>query len=218
MVGRRWFRRHRQLRILLLGIGDRFVLVAVQGQEVLVEQQFHTLHGLLDIFGFQLAFPNDDDLPAIFSQQLIVLLISFSVSPNFVDPKLFIGLWNPTTWPLPQPLSSGEGGVTMPETAVDKDGGTVFPHHDVGLPWNTFHVEAVAIAMPPQPLPHLELRLGVATADARHHVVTLFRSEDVHHDYKSSSENAATCPQTDVIIAKHVIINRINLFFIMINC
>ena len=71
----------------------------------------------------------------------------------------------------------------MPEASVDEDGRMVAAHHDVGLPRDAFHVETVAIAVTPQPLPHLQLRLGVAAADVRHHKMALRWSEVVGHGY-----------------------------------
>ena len=72
--------------------------------------------------------------------------------------------------------------VSMPEASVDEDGSAVFPHHDVRLPWHALHVEPIAVAVPPQPLPHLQLGLGAFAVDVRHHEVTLFGGEVVGHN------------------------------------
>ena len=71
--------------------------------------------------------------------------------------------------------------MSVPETAVDKNGGAVFPHHDVGFAGHTFHAQAVAVAVVPQPLPHLQLGLGVAAADVRHAAVALCGGHGVGH-------------------------------------
>ena len=68
----------------------------MQSQEMLVEQQFHAEHRLLDQFGRQLALPYHDDLPAVVVQYLIVLLVTLLVSFDFVHPKLAVRLRNLT--------------------------------------------------------------------------------------------------------------------------
>lgn len=69
----------------------------------------------------------------------------------------------------------------MPKAPVHEDGGAVFAHHDVGFAGHAFYAEAVAVAVVPEPLPHLKLRLGVATADVRHAAVALRGGHDVGH-------------------------------------
>ena len=53
----------------------------------------------------------------------------------------------------------------MPEAPIDEDRRAVLPHYDVGLSRNAFHVESIAIPMPPQPLPHFQLGLGAFAVD-----------------------------------------------------
>jgi hypothetical protein len=71
--------------------------------------------------------------------------------------------------------------VFMPETPVHEDRHMVFPHHDIRFAWHRLHVKTIAVAMMPQPLPHLQLGLGAFAVDVRHHEVTLFGSEAVCH-------------------------------------
>ena len=81
----------------------------------------------------------------------------------------------------------------MPKASVDEDRRAIFPHHDIGLPWDALHVEPIAIAVRPQPLPHLQFRLGAFAVDVRHHEVPLFWGEVVGHGcytLLSSSINA----------------------------
>ena len=56
--------------------------------------------------------------------------------------------------------------VTMPETTIHKNSRVIPPHDDVGLAWHALHVEAIALAMPPQPLPDLQLGFGAFAVDA----------------------------------------------------
>ena len=69
----------------------------------------------------------------------------------------------------------------MPKTPIHKNRRAIPPHDDVGLAWHAFHVEAIAVTVSPQPLPHLQFWLGVLAADARHAVVALGWSEAVSH-------------------------------------
>ena len=71
--------------------------------------------------------------------------------------------------------------MTVPEAPIYKNGGTILPHHDIRLPWHALHVEPIAIAVLPQPLPHLQLGLGAFAVNARHHKVTLGGSENIGH-------------------------------------
>ena len=71
--------------------------------------------------------------------------------------------------------------MTMPETSVYENRRPILSHDYVGLAWHALHVEAITIAVPPQPLPHFQFGLGVLAADARHAVVALGGSETVSH-------------------------------------
>lgn len=63
--------------------------------------------------------------------------------------------------------------VSVPKAAVDEDGGTIFAKHDVGFARHAFHIEAVAVAVTPQPATHQQFGLGVLASDVRHDEVTL---------------------------------------------
>ena len=145
-------------------------MFAMQREEVIVQLQLHFAHGLLDLFGCLLAFPNDDHLPAVFLKQLVVLLVPLLVATNLIDPKLPIGCWNLAT-----------SGVSMPEAPVDEDCRAIFTHHDVGLPWDALHVEPIAVTMLPQPLPHLQFGFGAFAVDVRHAAMSLFWSHFISH-------------------------------------
>ena len=69
----------------------------------------------------------------------------------------------------------------MPEASIDENRRPITPHDDVGLAWHALHVEPIAVAVPPQPLPHLQLRFGAFAVDARHHIVALLWGEAVGH-------------------------------------
>ena len=69
--------------------------------------------------------------------------------------------------------------VSMPETAIHKNGRPIPPHDDVRFARHALHVKAIAVAMLPQPLPDFQLGLGAFAVDARHHIVALCGCEAV---------------------------------------
>lgn len=71
--------------------------------------------------------------------------------------------------------------MTMPETTIHKNRRPIPPHDDVRFAWHTLHVEAIAVAVSPQPLPDLQLGFGAFAVDARHAVMPLSRSHLVSH-------------------------------------
>ena len=71
--------------------------------------------------------------------------------------------------------------MSVPEAAVYEDGRMVRPHHDVGFARHALHIEPVAVAMMPQPSPHLQLRLGGLAANVRHALVPLLGCHRVGH-------------------------------------
>ena len=71
--------------------------------------------------------------------------------------------------------------VAVPKASVHEDRRAVLAHHDVGFSRHALHVETVAVAVFPQPLPHALLRRGVFAADARHAIVPLLGCHDVGH-------------------------------------
>ena len=63
-------------------------MVLVEGEEVVVQQQLHLAHRVLDDGGFQLALPDDDHMPAVFLQQAVVFLVALAVAPDFLYPEV----------------------------------------------------------------------------------------------------------------------------------
>ena len=116
--------------LLGLRIGFRMVV-----QENAVERVLQCSKCLLPEFRFQLAFPNSDAVPAKLSQQFLVSQVTLFVSCDFCRPEVSVGLWH---------LKRLATIVTMPEAAIDKDAGAVFPHHEVGMPWQSFVKQAVS--------------------------------------------------------------------------
>ena len=103
----------------------------------------------------------------------------------------------------------------MPEAPVHENRCPIFPHHDVGFAWHALHIEAVAVAVGPQPLAHLQLGFGVPAADVRHAAVALGGGEAVGHNQRILTTNG-TSPQQRLqcgfLVSHHnnmVISNRI---------
>ena len=74
----------------------------------------------------------------------------------------------------------------MPEAAVHEDSRAVRPHHDVRFAGHALHVQAVAVAVVPQPAAHLQLGFRVPAADVRHAPVPLLSCHRVGHKAISS--------------------------------
>ena len=66
--------------------------------------------------------------------------------------------------------------VPVPETSVHENGCAVGAQHYVGAAGHRLYVESVAVAVVPEPLPHLELRLGALAVYVRHAAVALIFS------------------------------------------
>ena len=67
------------------GYRYRLNVKSVPGKPDIVMRKYRTA---IFVNGCQLAFPDDDHLPAVFLKQLVVLLISLLVATDFVYPKL----------------------------------------------------------------------------------------------------------------------------------
>ena len=123
---------------------------------------------------FQLTFPDHDHVPSGFPQNAVILLVACLVGADFVFPEFDIRFRHD---------EFVAAVVTVPETAVDEDHGAVFPQNDVGSAGDVLHVQAVAVAVLPQPFADEDFRLGVFAADVRHVQVTLSRGEGVGHGF-----------------------------------
>ena len=120
--------------------------------------------------GHQLAFPDDNHVPSCGLQLRLVARVALAVADDFLLPELGIGRRAVLLAP-----------VSVPETAVHKNHRPPFAHHDVGPSRQRLDVQSVAESLVPQPSPHHQLRLGVASLDAAHATVPLFRCHPVRH-------------------------------------
>ena len=127
-------------------------------------------------------------MPSQFAELLFVGSIASSVTFNFLFPKCAVGLRHAEFRAMFMPV---------PEAAMDEDHGAVFGQHDVGPAGQAAIFLAIhreAVAKPMEHRAHRKLRLGVAAADARHHLRALFWSEDIGHSWRASRKLRS--PQT----------------------
>jgi hypothetical protein len=68
----------------------------------------------------------------------------------------------------------------MPETAVHKDTGPVFPQHQIRMSWQTGRIQPIAKPSTPQSSPHNQFRLRVFRPYSRHILMPLLRGEFIH--------------------------------------
>ncbi len=134
--------------------------------------------------GFQGAGPDGDDVPAEVPEFVLDAEVAGAVAVDLGAPPLAAGRGQ---------AEVGALRVPVPEAAVDEDHGPVFRQHQFGpagelaVP-RAGHGEAVA-----GPVEHRaqgDLGPGVAAADARHHLGSLFGSEDVGHRNKGCGQPA----------------------------
>ena len=137
----------------------------VNRQEILIEPHFHFPHCLLKAGRRELAFPYHNHLPAVFVQNLVVLTVAFTISVDFCLPKRSVALRHTE---LVSTI------VAMPKTSIHKDGCAVTAQYHIGFAGHAAHIEPVTVASLPQPLAHLQLRLGVSAVNMRHTSMTLF--------------------------------------------
>lgn len=100
-----------------------FIPGGAEGLAVLPDLRLDAGNGLVHDGLLQLAFPDNDDKPALSLKLAPGLLIAFFVPGNFGGPELRVGLRDRIV------LASI---VSVPETAVNEDDGVVFGENDVG--------------------------------------------------------------------------------------
>ena len=95
-------------------------------QENAVEGVFQGGEGAFATLGLQLALPDSDAVPSELGQLFLVALVALFVACDFSTPERRVGFRH---------FKILASVMPMPETAIDEDAGAVFPHHQVGMPW-----------------------------------------------------------------------------------
>ena len=141
-------------------------------KHILVQQHLHLPHGVLYGVGFQLALPYHYHVPPVAVQQVVVLAVALPVACYLGFPEGGVAFRHP---------EGGTALMAVPKAPVHEYGCAVGPHNDVRLSGHTLHIQSVAVAVVPQPLPHLQLGLGAPTVYVRHAAVPLFGCHCVGH-------------------------------------
>ena len=123
---------------------------------VLPDGRCRCLKGFLQALLFQLAFPDDDDGPALGLQLAPGVLVALPVAGYLGGPEVGVGLGDRVILAI---------HVAVPEATVDEDDGAVLGEDDVRRAWETFVVDSVAEAFSPQGTAQRYLRLRRGGAD-----------------------------------------------------
>lgn len=111
-------------------------------------------------------------------------MVSLLISCDFLLPECRIGFWH---------SESLAPFVSMPEAAIDKDTGAVFPHHDIGVPGQSLMIEPVPEPSCKEIFPHNEFGPGVLGMDGRHIVVASLLLKRCH-GYRNDLLGRFRCP------------------------
>ena len=120
------------------------------------------VESLFSVSGFQLAFPDDDDSPALGLQLSPLLLIALLVPDDLGLPEFRVGF--------------GHGIVlatlvAVPEASVDEHHRPVLGQHDVRFPRQPLLIDPVAKPQTPQRTAQLQLRFRRRGVNLRHRIV-----------------------------------------------
>lgn len=123
-------------------------------------------------FVAETAFPQAYHAPAEEAQLHGHTHVASLVEVDFSLPELVVGGWE---------MAVSASFVSMPEAAVDEDGGAVFGQHDVGAAGEAADMDAEAEAIGEQKFAHNDFGAGVLALYRRHAAVTLFGCHSVGH-------------------------------------
>lgn len=130
----------------------------------MVESESKGFQRLITVWGFQFTLPNSDAMPTHLGKLLLLLLVAFFVTVDFLCPKIHVGLWHAEIF---------ANLVPMPKASVDKDAGAVLAKHKVRMTRQPRIVQPITKALFPQVFAHKNLWLRVRRANRDHIMVTL---------------------------------------------
>ena len=128
------------------------ILSGAKDLAILAEGGGCGLNGVLQTSLFQLAFPYDDDKPALSLHLPPNLLVALLVPGDLGGPEVRVGLGNSIV---------GAAFVSMPEAAVNEDDRPVLRQDDIGGSGETFVVQTVSKAQMPKRMTQTEFRAGI---------------------------------------------------------
>ena len=132
----------------------------------------------MPVLWLKLTLPDGYHPPTHVTKAVGINSVTVAVALNLVAPKLQIGVWQSEVAAI---------AVAMPKTAIYVYNRVIAVKHNVGRAWQTPHVQAIAVAMSPQPPAHNHFWLGVGTAYVAHAIVPLLWSHLVRHGFAVSS-------------------------------
>ena len=141
-------------------------------QEDVVQGEGDAFQGQFAAFGFELALPYLDDVPAHEAELEAFGVVALAVALYFGLPEVGVGFGQDVV---------AAAFVAVPEAAVDEDDRAVLAQHDVGRAGQAADVDAETEPACKQVFAHQYLGLGVAAADAGHALVPLFGCQLVCH-------------------------------------
>lgn len=83
--------------------------------------------------------------------------------------------------------------MSVPETSMDKDHGTIAGENDIGMAWKILRMETIAQAHSVQAPPDDEFRARVLRTDRCHVPTPLFRGVNVHHEVRLDTKKGFVC-------------------------
>ncbi len=121
---------------------------------------------------FQLALPDNDDIPPLGFQLSPNILVTFLILCDFRHPEIHIGL--------------GDGIVftpfmAVPETTVDEDDCTVLWENDIGGTRQAFIIHPIAESQMPECVTKFQFRFCGSGMDGSHITMALIGRENVWH-------------------------------------
>ena len=138
----------------------------------MVQCKGQRLQGLLPDSRLQFAFPDNDGMPSHFSQPMQHLMVPFQIPSDLIMPELSIRFRHHII------LTSF---MSMSETSVHKNAGTILPEHNIRFSRQPRMIEPIPESPSPQELPDKNLRFGILASDCRHIVVALFYGHFIWH-------------------------------------
>ena len=126
----------------------------------------------LAVAAVEFTFPDDDDMPTLGTEGLLVLQVTGLVACEFLGPEGDVAVGDTKVL---------AALVTMPETAVDKYDGLVGGEDEVGGAGEVADMDAVPEAVGPEEAAHEEFGAGVFAPDTCHDAAACGGIHEVGH-------------------------------------
>lgn len=128
-------------------------------------------HRLVPFCLIQLTLPDGYHIPALHGKSLKIRKVASTIARNLLFPECRVALWNHII---------AATFMTVPETAVHKDHGTVLRKHNVRVPRIALVILAESETLREQIASHKHLWLGILSSNAAHCEMSLLCCNAVH--------------------------------------